>query len=56
MNDGKVLLIERKGAVKLYHPLTGETRTVAELDVHSKEEDGLMGIAIDSDFEQNNWI
>lgn len=56
MNDGKVLLVERKGGIKLYDPSTLETKLVGELKVHTEEEDGLMGVAIDPDFDENNWV
>lgn len=56
LDDGKVLLVERKGEVKLYDPSSLETKLVGKLNVHTEEEDGLMGVAIDPDFEQNNWV
>ncbi|WKN46117.1 PQQ-dependent sugar dehydrogenase [Tunicatimonas pelagia] len=54
--DGKVVFTERKGAVKMYFPETESYKTIAQLDVHTKFEDGLMGIAKDPDFYHNNWI
>jgi cytochrome c len=54
--DGKVIFTERKGAVKIYYPEDGSMRQIAQLDVHTKFEDGLMGIAKDPDFYYNNWI
>ncbi len=54
--DGKVLLIERRGAIKLYDPATALINVVYKLPVYSKEEDGLMGLAIDPDWERNHWI
>ena len=53
---GKVLLIERRGAIKLYDPATGLINVAYKLPVYSKEEDGLMGLAIDPDWERNHWI
>ena len=54
--DGKVVFIQRKGAVKLYDPKTELVKQIAQLDVHTKFEDGLMGLAKDPDFYRNHWI
>ncbi|MFW5726309.1 MAG: PQQ-dependent sugar dehydrogenase [bacterium] len=54
--DGKVIFTERKGAVKMYYPEDGSMKKIAQLDVHTKFEDGLMGIAKDPDFYHNHWI
>ena len=54
--DGKVVFIQRKGAVKLYDPDTESVKQIAQLDVHTKFEDGLMGLAKDPDFYHNHWL
>ncbi|MBK7938111.1 MAG: ThuA domain-containing protein [Lewinellaceae bacterium] len=54
--DGKVLLVERRGAIKLFDPATGLINVAYKLPVYSKEEDGLMWLAIDPNWEQNHWI
>jgi cytochrome c len=54
--DGKILLIERRGAIKLLDPATGLLNVVYKMPVWSEEEDGLMGLAIDPNWEQNHWI
>ena len=54
--DGKVVFTQRKGAVILYNPETESHKQIAQLDVHTKFEDGLMGIARDPDFYRNHWI
>ncbi len=54
--DGKVVFTQRKGAVKLYDPETESVKQIAQLNVHTKFEDGLMGIARDPDFYRNHWI
>lgn len=56
LGNGKVLFIQRKGLVRLYDPDVDSVRTIAHLDVHSEFEDGLMGIALDPGYEENNWI
>jgi cytochrome c len=52
----KLLFIERLGAMKLYDLKTGSLRLVTTLPVHTKFEDGLLGLALDPKFEENNWL
>ncbi|MEN7548663.1 ThuA domain-containing protein [Rapidithrix thailandica] len=54
--NGKILFVERKGAVKLFDPATEQLKTLAQLDVHTKYEDGLLGLAIDPKFDFNGWL
>jgi cytochrome c len=64
--DSRVLFIERKGAVKLYDPAAGKTKLVTTIPVSTKykykdgnqteAEDGLLGIALDPKFAENNWL
>ncbi len=54
--DGRILLVERRGGVKLYDPGSNKTREVARLDVFIKNEEGLLGIAIDPKWSENHWI
>lgn len=54
--DGRILLIERRGGIKLYDPATDKIRLVAEMDVFQQNEEGLIGLAIDPDWEDNHWI
>lgn len=66
LKDGRVLFIERKGALKQYDPNTGAIKTIANIPVNTKytnakgqkreAEEGLMGIVHDPNFEQNHWI
>jgi cytochrome c len=53
---GKILLIERRSAIKLLDPATGLLNVVYKMPVWSEEEDGLMSLAIDPNWEQNHWI
>src|SRR5699024_1937607 len=50
-----VLIVERKGAVKLYDAAKNEVRVIARLDVFSGIEDGLLGVALDPDYASNHW-
>lgn len=54
--DGRVLFVERKGAVKIYDQLEDSVKTIAQFEVYTKQEDGLLGVALDPDFQNNNWI
>lgn len=56
LGGGRVLFIQRKGAVRLYDPASGTARTIAQLDVNTTFEDGLLGVAKDPNFAQNNWL
>lgn len=64
MDDGRIIFIERGGAVKIYFPEENETTTIASIPVNlssnthggGKTEDGLLGFAIDPDFKKNGFI
>lgn len=53
---GKIMFIERYGTIKLFNPADGTLRTAAELPVVHPPEEGLLGLAIDPNWEQNHWI
>ena len=57
-NDGRVLYIERRGDVKMYNPAEKKTKTIATFDVsiEGNYEDGMLGVALDPDYEKNHWI
>jgi glucose/arabinose dehydrogenase len=54
--DGRVFYIERFGRVRIWEPDTGETVDAATIPVHSERDNGLLGIALDPDFEQTNTV
>jgi len=54
--DGKIILIERHGQIKLFNPETGLLNTVTKLPVYSEMGDGLIGLQIDPNWERNHWI
>jgi cytochrome c len=64
--DGKVYIVERKGALKVYDPATKSTALVAEIPVNTKytnaagvsreAEEGLVGVTLDPGFAKNGWI
>lgn len=66
LKDGRVLFVERKGALKQFDPNTGTIKTLATIPVNTKytnakgqkreAEEGLMGLVHDPNFEKNHWI
>ncbi|TLU89795.1 PQQ-dependent sugar dehydrogenase [Dyadobacter sediminis] len=66
LKDGSALIIERKGALKKYNPVTKATDLIAEIPVNTKytsaegvvreAEEGLMGLTLDPNYETNHWI
>ena len=54
--DGRVFFVERSGDLQIFDPSTNLTETAGTLDVITTNEDGLIGIALDPDFANNNWI
>lgn len=55
-DDGGVILVERKGGIKLWDPASESLRLITQLPVWDKFEDGLMGVAIDPNYEETNWV
>lgn len=51
-----VLIVERKGIVKLYKAEQGAIKTISGFNVFSGIEDGLLGVCPDPDFEKNNYL
>ncbi len=54
--DRRILFVERRGDIRVFDPGVGKSEVVAHLDVHSVHEDGLLGVALDPDFESNHWL
>jgi cytochrome c len=55
-NDGRVFFVERGGDVKMFDPVTAGTTTLGHINVYTGNEDGLLGIALDPNFDANQWI
>ncbi|WP_204046315.1 ThuA domain-containing protein, partial [Acrocarpospora phusangensis] len=53
--DGRVFYIDRLGDVKIIKT-TGATVTAGRLNVFTANESGLLGLALDPDFDTNNWL
>lgn len=66
LGDGRILFIERHGAVRMYNIATKKLKTIATIPVSNKYidkegkesegEDGLLGLNKDPNFATNHWI
>ncbi|MCB9332314.1 MAG: ThuA domain-containing protein [Lewinellaceae bacterium] len=54
--DGKILFIERQGAIKLFNPENNSAKVLGTLDVFLENEEGLTGMALDPDWSNNHWV
>ena len=54
--DGRPLWVTRQGEIHVYDPDFEASAKVAQLDVWTEFEDGLLGVALDPDFADNNWL
>jgi|GEM_PF-463435 len=54
--DGRIFYVERRGQLKQCLPESRTSRLIASLKVYSELDDGLLGIALDPGFLDNNWI
>ncbi|MDC0317588.1 PQQ-dependent sugar dehydrogenase [bacterium] len=54
--DGKIFLIELAGEIKLIDPETRAITSVGKLNVTTEQENGLIGLALDPNFSENQWI
>ncbi|MEQ9378509.1 MAG: PQQ-dependent sugar dehydrogenase [Imperialibacter sp.] len=56
--DGKLLFIEREGNLKMFDPESNETKILHTFKVNTEGnyEDGMLGLAVDPNYDQNNWI
>ncbi|MES2458534.1 MAG: PQQ-dependent sugar dehydrogenase [Bacteroidota bacterium] len=66
LKDGRVLYAERKGKLKVYDPVSGNTTVIGQFNVSTKYvskkgevtegEDGLQGVILDPDYDKNHWV
>ena len=55
-SDGRVFIIEWAGTIKIWEPDTKAMRVIGWLPVDKKIEDGLLGLALDPNFDDNSWV
>src|ERR1051326_2945918 len=66
LNDGHVLIVERKGGLKSFNLKTNQLKLITTIPVNTKytskegavseAEEGLVGIVAHPDFDKNHWI
>ncbi len=54
--DGRVFYAERNGTIKMWKPDSKTAVVIAEIPVFSGLEDGMLGIALDPNFDKNGWV
>jgi cytochrome c len=54
--DGRAYIGERHGALKVYQPASGQTKTITTFKVWDQNEQGLVGVTVDPNFATNRWI
>lgn len=54
-SDGRVFYNERAGSVNVWSE-EGGLQTIRTFDVATEEEHGMLGLALDPDFDENNYI
>jgi cytochrome c len=54
--DGRVFYIQRAGELQVFDPESNSTTTAGTLDVYTGGEDGLIGLALDPNFADNNRV
>ena len=56
LGDRGIIYIERRGAIKLYEYDSEQILILDSLKVHYADEDGLIGLAVDPQYQKNNWL
>ena len=59
--DGRVLHAARTGEIRLHNPRTGTNNIVTDMKqapqgLYQHDEEGVQGIAVDPNFEENDWV
>ncbi len=54
--DGRIIWIERAGKIYVYDPKTGRDQLSQHLDINYFSENGLIGLAVDPNYENNKFI
>src|SRR5690606_37108167 len=54
--DGRLFVTERKGRIRIVADSQVQAAPFAELEVHTVNENGLLGIALDPNFPTNHYV
>lgn len=55
-SNGDVFVLERKGKVNFYNSSEKNCTVIGEIKVNLGHEDGLLGVALDPNFQLNKWV
>ena len=56
LDAGRILFVERRGAVKLHDAARAETTVLDSIPVFTEFEEGLLGVAVDPNYAENHWV
>lgn len=56
LTDHTIIFIERRGGVHIYDLEKGKDSVILTMDVYTGAEDGLLGLAVDPNYKENNWV
>ena len=54
--DGRIIFLERRGAMKMYDPAADTLTTILQMPVYDTNEEGFLGMALDPEWEENHFI
>jgi len=54
--DRRVIHTARTGEVRIFDPRTQLNKLAADVDVYQHDEEGLQGVAVDPNFDENRWV
>lgn len=54
--DGRIIWVERAGKIYVYNPETNAVHLSQHLDINYFSENGLIGLAVDPDYQNNKFI
>src|SRR6056300_1023615 len=54
--DGRIFFIELNGQFRVFDPKEGSVSLIQKFAVARRGEVGLIGLALDPDFSENNWV
>ncbi len=56
LDDGRIIFVQRRGEVLIHDPTIRQTEQIAQFKLFMKFEEGLLGVAVDPNYSENNWV
>ena len=56
LDENRLIFVERPGFLKVYDLKQQKVTTTIEFDLFNGLEEGLLGLAVDPDYDRNHWI